>query len=425
MDVFEKLAILADAAKYDVSCSSSGSEKIGSKNQLGSTAAAGICHSWADDGRCISLLKILMTNVCVYDCAYCVNRVSNELPRALFEVDEIVDLTIQFYRRNYIEGLFLSSGVVISPNETMERLISVVKKLREEQHFNGYIHLKGIPGADPKLIEEAGRYCDRMSLNLELPTTQGLKLLAPQKNRDSILTPMLQIKEKRTEYQALKKTIKSTPDFVPAGQSTQVLVGASDETDLHILAVSQALYAKMDLKRVYYSAYVPVSNHPALTTYSGKPAALKREHRIYQADWLMRFYEFKAEEIVNESMPFLDMDLDPKCQWAVNHLEFFPMEINKVPLKALLRIPGIGPTSARRIVKARRYSALSYDDLKGLGVVLKRAKHFITCKGKFKGTFDFQPLTIKTLLLDGPGGKLNQLNMFETYPNLFLEADKK
>ena len=411
MNIFEKLEILADAAKYDVSCSSSGSNRPNTGG-LGNAAAAGICHSWADDGRCISLLKILMSNKCVYDCAYCVNRLSNDFPRAEFEPDEVVELTINFYRRNYIEGLFLSSAVTRNPNYTMERLLSVVKRLRTEENFQGYIHLKGIPGADERLIKPAGFYVDRLSINSELPTTQGLKLWAPQKDRQSILAPMKQIK---TEIDQHKLDRRSSKLFVPAGQSTQLIVGSTNETDYHIVKLSEALYNKMSLKRVYYSAYIPVNNHPDIVPHKVPP--LQREHRIYQADWLLRFYGFKADEILNEAHPNLDMLVDPKCQWALRNLDLFPMEVNRVSFLELLRIPGIGNVSARRIIAARKFGPVSYEDLKKMGVVLKRAKYFITCKGQYFGAGDLEPLKLKHILLDKP--KQSQMMLSDLYPGAF------
>ena len=354
MTANEKLSILADAAKYDVSCSSSGSARSGDKTMLGNTAMPGICHSYSDDGRCISLLKILFTNKCIYDCSYCINRQTNtEMPRAEFTPDEVVDLTIGFYRRNYIEGLFLSSGVVRNPNHTMELLLCVVKKLRAAR-FNGYIHLKGIPGADHMLIEEAGKYVDRMSINIELPTTQSLRLLAPEKKRYDMIAPMGFIKEKMSEYKALGRQFKNAPSFVPAGQSTQLIVGATADPDYKIIKISEALYKRMALKRVYYSSYVPVGR----TAIVAGPSVdlLKREHRIYQADWLLRFYGFTADEILTPDAPNLDMDVDPKCQWALRNLHLFPMDVNRVTFLELLRIPGVGNVTARRIMEIGRAS---------------------------------------------------------------------
>lgn len=415
MDTLEKLKILADAAKYDVSCSSSGSNRSAKKGALGNAALPGICHSWADDGRCISLFKILLTNHCVYDCAYCQNRSSNmDIRRVAFTVDEVVALTIQFYRRNYIEGLFLSSGIIKDANHTMSMLVQIVKRLREVECFNGYIHLKAIPGADRVLIEEAGKYVDRLSVNIELPTSKSLRLLAPDKERRLMIEPMQLIKEKCEIYQAEKRRFKSTPDFVPAGQTTQVIVGASNEPDYQILKISEAFYQRMKMKRVYYSAYMPVGNLPAVV--EDTAMSLRREHRIYQADWLLRFYGFKADEVLNESRPNLDMEVDPKCQWALANMQYFPVEIMKAPMEVLLRVPGIGHTSARRIVQARRFGMLQLDALKKLGVVMKRAQYFITVGGKSVGVVDQNPYLLKNLLLDN---MKPQINMFEAYPTVF------
>ena len=381
MDMMEKLRVLADSAKYDVSCVSSGSSRKNTPGGIGSSFAAGICHTFTGDGRCVSLLKILMTNHCIYDCAYCVNRCSNDIPRAAFTPEEIAELTINFYRRNYIEGLFLSSAVVKSPDHTMELIIRAVKLLREQYRFNGYIHIKAIPGADSRLIETAGGYVDRMSVNIELPTSEGLKLLAPQKKKEAILEPMGFINKKIKETGEYKRRFKSTPQFVPAGQSTQLIVGATDDHDLGILKLSEGLYKRFGMRRVFYSAYVPVSNHPALPK-AVKPPLL-REHRIYQADWLLRFYGFKADELLDENHKDFDMQLDPKCDWALRNLHQFPVEINKADYFVLLRVPGIGVRSAQRIIKARMIQKLDFADIKKMGVVLKRARFFITCKGKY------------------------------------------
>ncbi|MFW5992174.1 MAG: putative DNA modification/repair radical SAM protein, partial [Halanaerobiaceae bacterium] len=347
MKLLDKLSILADAAKYDVSCSSSGSSRKNSSGGVGNGAAAGICHSWADDGRCISLLKILFTNYCIFDCAYCVNRESNDIPRVFFAPEEVVDLTINFYRRNYIEGLFLSSAIMKSPDYTMELLLRTVRNLREDYKFNGYIHLKAIPGADPALIELAGGYVDRMSVNIELPSRRSLKLLAPQKNFDNIITPMKEIGTRIVENREEK-----TSSFVPAGQSTQLVVGASPEPDFHILKLSEGLYNRFNLKRVYYSAYIPVNDSPVLPEIAAPP--LLREHRLYQADWLLRFYKFTADELLDSSHPNFDIELDPKANWALNNLGKFPIEINKADYEMLLRVPGLGVKSARRIISSRR-----------------------------------------------------------------------
>lgn len=414
-DIFEKLEILSDAAKYDVSCSSSGNDRKGVKGTMGNAVKAGLCHCFAADGRCISLLKILQTNECVYDCKYCQNRLSNDVPRASFTPEEIAELTISFYRRNYIEGLFLSSGIRKNPNYTMEQIYQAIYLLRKKYLFNGYIHVKAIPGADPLLIEKTGWLADRMSVNLELPTSTGLETLAPQKSRKTILTPMRQIQMGRREQRLLlgsgvselpgevqgkearKSSVSELPvptenhfalqemhsdiGFVPAGQSTQMIVGASEESDYEIVHVAEALYQKFDLKRVFYSAFVNTTNDPALPDGREGPPLL-REHRLYQADFLMRFYQFRAEEIITKDTPFLNVQLDPKCNWALNHLEFFPVEVQAADYHTLLRIPGVGVKSARRIMAARRLGSLDFQALKKFGVVLKRAMYFITCAGK-------------------------------------------
>lgn len=380
-NIMDKLKILSDAAKYDVSCSSSGVSRKGNGRDMGNCISAGICHSFAADGRCISLLKILLSNECIYDCKYCLNRRSNDVPRATFTPDEVCELTMNFYRRNYIEGLFLSSGIIGTPNQTMEMIWQVVYKLRNVYHFRGYIHVKGIPGADPVLIQKTGYLTDRMSVNLELPTADGLKKLAPNKHRKNILTPMRQIQQGIRQGRNEVAIYRHAPDFVPAGQSTQMIVGATPESDYQIMAVAQGLYDNFELKRVFYSAYVSINEDkelPALHT--GTP--LLREHRLYQADWLMRFYQFRAEELLNEKRPNFNILLDPKCDWALQHLEQFPVEINWADYHTLLRVPGIGVNSARRICGARKTARLGFEDLKKMGVVLKRALYFITCSGK-------------------------------------------
>ena len=379
--IMDKLKILSDAAKFDVSCSSSGVSRKGNGRDMGNCISAGICHSFAADGRCISLLKILLSNECIYDCKYCLNRRSNDVPRATFTPDEVCELTMNFYRRNYIEGLFLSSGIIGTPNQTMEMIWQVVYKLRNVYHFRGYIHVKGIPGADPVLIQKTGYLTDRMSVNLELPTADGLKKLAPNKHRKNILTPMRQIQQGIRQGRNEVALYRHAPDFVPAGQSTQMIVGATPESDYQIMAVAQGLYDNFELKRVFYSAYVSINEDkelPALHT--GTP--LLREHRLYQADWLMRFYQFRAEELLNEKRPNFNILLDPKCDWALQHLEQFPVEINRADYHTLLRVPGIGVNSARRICGARKTARLGFEDLKKMGVVLKRALYFITCSGK-------------------------------------------
>ena len=421
MDVMKKLEILSDAAKYDASCSSSGSSRKNTKNGIGNAATAGICHSWAQDGRCISLLKILYTNRCIYDCKYCINRSSNEVERTSFTPKEVVDLTINFYRRNYIEGLFLSSGVEKSPDYTMENLVRILKDLRLVHNFNGYIHVKAIPGADPKLIYEAGLYADRMSVNIELPSEKSLKLLAPQKNKADILRPMGFIKQSIIESTDYKKKGFKAPKFTPGGQSTQIMVGATDESDLRVISLTEGLYDTFGLKRVYYSAYVPVVQHANLPAIQTTPPLLK-EHRMYQADWLLRFYGFKAKELLDDLNPNFDIDLDPKAFWALNNLEKFPVEIDNVPYETLLRIPGIGVTSALRIIRARRLCNLSYDNLKKLGIVLKRARFFITCSGKFYGDKDMERVRLKNYLLDYESfDKPEQLSLFNQRSDLFAK----
>ena len=409
MNIKEKLNILSAAAKYDVSCSSSGSKRKNANKGLGDTATSGICHSFTTDGRCISLLKILLTNYCIYNCKYCINASSKDIPRAAFTPEEVVDLTINFYKRNYIEGLFLSSAIFKNPNYTMELLLSVVKKLRLEENFNGYIHLKAIPGADEALIKEAGKFVDRMSVNIELPSSSSLKLLAPQKTKENILAPMSIIKNSILENTDLKKNIKSTPLFVSGGQSTQLIVGATPESDYKILNLSENLYNKFNLKRVYYSAYVPVvKNEKALPDITHPP--LVREHRLYQADWLLRFYGFKAKELLSNENENFDLNFDPKTSCALNNINNFPIEINKASYDELLRIPGVGVRSAQRILITRRVHSLSFEDLKKIGVVLKRAKYFITCKGKYYGDVSFDDEKIRTRLLYMDKPKLDNKN---------------
>ena len=396
MDLATKLSILADAAKYDVACTSSGISRKSAKGQLGNAMAAGCCHSFTPDGRCITLLKVLMTNVCIYDCAYCVNRCSNEVARAAFTPEELADLTIQFYRRNYIEGLFLSSGVIDSPDATSELMIRTLELLRNEHQFRGYIHAKAVPGTSPELVDKLGRLADRMSVNLELPSQKSLQLLCPQKDKQRLIAPMRQIQgnmaqDRETRSLARRKTtyLPSTRPtnrqraYVPAGQSTQMIIGATPESDFQILNLSQALYKSLGLKRVFFSAYLPVSNDERLP--QGAAVQLNREHRLYQADWLLRFYKFDVSEIIDAESPNLDADLDPKANWAINHLDMFPVEVNTAPLEALLRVPGIGPRGARLIVRARRTSCLREAELRKLGIAYKRARYFITCNGKYAG----------------------------------------
>ena len=404
----EKLAILADAAKYDVSCSSSGSNRKGVKGDLGNTSAFGICHSFTEDGRCISLLKILLTNHCIYDCVYCVSRRSNDIKRAAFTVEEIVDLTINFYRRNYIEGLFLSSGVFKDPNTTMERLVRVAKKLRLEERFNGYIHLKTIPGASDELIREAGLYADRLSINLEIPTKEGLKLLAPEKDHKQMLSNVEFVKNELAINTIEKQKYKHAPKFAPAGQTTQMIIGATNETDQKIIHVADYMYQKLDLKRVYYSGYVPVLQDSRLPSLQSQVPVV-RENRLYQADWLMRYYGFAPNEIVDDRQPFLDLERDPKLAWALRNSHVFPIDINQAPREMLLRIPGVGVRSVQKILMARKFQTLSYYDLKKMGVTLSRAKYFITCSGAtpLAGTID--PLRLRSLLLGQSHSKHKQL----------------
>lgn len=396
MDVADKLEILADAAKYDVACTSSGVDRGAKRGQLGNVMGAGCCHSFTPDGRCISLLKVLLTNVCVYDCAYCVNRASNDAPRCAFTPRELADLTISFYRRNYIEGLFVSSGVMKSPDHTTELMIKTLRILREEYGFRGYIHAKAVPGTSPELIDRLGHLADRMSVNLELPSQKSLALLCPEKRKQQLLAPMRQIRDSRAEdadtralvrknttYFTDTRPVKRERAFVPAGQSTQIIIGATPESDFQILNLSAALYRTLSLKRVFFSAYLPVNSDARLPDASA--VQLNREHRLYQADWLMRFYKYDVTEIIDEDNPFLDPLLDPKANWAVNHLEHFPVEVNTAPLEMLLRVPGIGPRGARLIMKARRTCCLHEPELRKLGIAYKRARFFITCNGKYAG----------------------------------------
>ena len=406
----EKLRILSDAAKYDVSCSSSGSDRKNTNNGLGNGAISGICHSWSADGRCVSLLKILMTNYCIYNCKYCISRKSNDIERAILTPDEIVRLTINFYRRNYIEGLFLSSGVIKNADYTMEQMIAVAKKLRLEERFNGYIHMKVIPGASRELIHEMGLYVDRVSVNIELAESKALKLLAPDKKPTDISTSMGLIRKNQIQNTEEKKLFKSTPSFIPAGQTTQMIIGAGGESDYAILSKSENLYKNFDLKRVYYSAYVPVNKSGILANAETVP--MIREHRLYQADWLLRFYDFKAGEILDEKNPFIDPLLDPKANWAVQNWHLFPIEINRASYKDLLRIPGIGVTSAKRIVMARKYSIIKYEHLKKLGVVIKRAKYFITVNGEFLGFRKESPELIRNALIEKEKMAMQQMKLF-------------
>ena len=377
-EILDKLQTLAESAKYDVSCASSGTTRKNIPGGIGSTSGWGICHSFTEDGRCVSLLKIMLTNYCIYDCAYCINRRTNDLKRATFAVEELVELTIEFYRRNYIEGLFLSSGVINTPDYTMERMVRVIKELRITYKFNGYIHMKSIPGASQQLVHEAGLYADRLSVNIEIPTEQNLKMLAPEKDHESVYKPMLYIQQGVLESAEERQKHRSAPRFAPAGQSTQMIIGATNETDKQILFTSAALYNRPCMKRVYYSGYIPVNSYDTRLP-SVKQAPLVRENRLYQADWLLRFYEFNVDEIVDDKNPDLDLEIDPKLSWALRHPEYFPVDVNKADYSTILRIPGIGVKSAKLIVMSRRYARLKSADLKKMGIVMKKAQYFITC----------------------------------------------
>lgn len=400
--LMDKLEILAEGAKYDVSCASSGSFRR-NRDGIGNAASCGICHSWTSDGRCVSLLKVLMTNSCIYDCAYCINRRSNDVRRVMLTPAEVAELTIGFYRRNYIEGLFLSTGVVRSPDYTMELLIAAVRTLRQEYRFNGYIHLKLVPGADPLLVREAGLIADRVSVNLELPTREGLALLAPDKSRDAVVAPMQQVNRLIAVNRGERRESRKVPRFVPAGQSTQLIVGATDESDRQIVTLSEQLYRRLDLKRVYYSAFIPVVADTRLPDRPTSP--LRREHRLYQADWLLRYYGFSAHELLDDRMPNLESDLDPKTGWALRHLELFPVEVNRVDYETLLRIPGIGVRSAQRIIWARRQGHLAIDELAKLGVVMKRARYFVTARGRYAGECALESSDLRSRLVTGPAPK--------------------
>ena len=421
MDLQKKLEILADAAKYDVACTSSGVDRKNDGRGLGNCTAPGICHSFSAGGRCISLLKILFTNECIYDCRYCMNRRSNDILRASFTPQEICELTVGFYRRNYIEGLFLSSGIIRSPDFTMELLYQTLYKLRHEYQFQGYIHVKAIPGADPELVERTGYLADRMSVNLELPTAEGLQMLAPQKKRSGMLAPIRQVQQMRNQNKKELTVYRHAPRFVPAGQSTQMIIGATGENDFQIMKVAEHMYKKYELKRVFYSAFIRVNDDSLLPALPGGPPLL-REHRLYQADWLLRYYGFETEELLSEDRPDFNVFLDPKCDWALRHLEQFPVEVMRADYYTLLRVPGIGYRSARRIVKARRLGTLDYPDLKKMGVVLKRAVYFITCGGKQMYPVKLQEDYILRNILDGkeklqPGFKqepaYEQLSLFD------------
>jgi len=413
--VSEKLSILADAAKYDVSCASSGSKRKNTGKGLGNTGE-GICHSYTEDGRCVSLLKILLTNYCIFDCAYCVSRRSNDVKRAAFTVQEVVDLTLNFYRRNYIEGLFLSSGIFKDPDYTMERLVRVAKKLRLEHRFNGYIHLKTIPGASNELMHEAGLYADRLSVNIEVPTEEGLKLLAPEKSRSQMVKPMAYLSGEILRLKEEKQTLKTAPLFAPAGQSTQMVIGAAGESDKDILFTADSFYKKHKLKRVYYSGYVPISADNRLPA-MGTLVPVVRENRLYQADWLMRFYGFKIREIVSDTNPMLELDIDPKLSWALRNLDLFPLDINKAQLEQILRVPGIGLGSAKKIVEGRRFSRLTWEHLKKMGVAVNRARYFVFCSSRIFEKQDLTSQQIRKFILEESASKYSkplspQLSLF-------------
>ena len=432
MELNEKLRILGDAAKYDAACTSSGTDRKGSRGSMGSAHASGICHSFAGDGRCISLLKVLLSNACAYDCAYCVNRRSNDVPRASFMPRELADLTMQFYRRNYIEGLFLSSGIIGTPDNTCEKMIAVLRILREEYRFRGYIHAKAIPGADPILIRQLGLLADRMSVNIEMPSSTSLTRLAPNKTKKAILAPMDYMSQRIEENSRDLVRYRHAPKFAPAGQSTQMIIGASPETDYHILKLSEGLYRRYGLKRVFFSAYVPVVPHPLLPG-ADTPPPLWREHRLYQADWLLRFYGFDADELLDEEHAALHPYLDPKCHWALRHSGLFPLEVNRASHEELLRVPGIGAKSAWRILQARRACPLSWDALEKIGVVMKRAQYFLLCRGKRKPGLETRRSTLlaammsererKRYLLES--GEVQQLSLFEQETATFLSARRE
>ena len=414
MDTMQKLEILADAAKYDVACTSSGNNRASTTGALGNAVACGICHSFTPDGRCISLLKILLTNTCIYDCKYCHNRHSNDVPRATFTPWEIGEITNRFYQRNYIEGLFLSSAVVKNPDYTMELIIATLHIVRETYRFNGYIHVKAIPGASQSLIHQAGLLADRISVNIELPSQASLEKFAPDKSKTDILTPMKQVRNGIIQSKNELTLYRHAPKFAPAGQSTQMIVGASPESDSKIITLTEGLYNNYKLKRVFFSAYIPVGHHPLLPT-AGPP--LRREHRLYQADWLLRFYGYKAKELFTSPDENLSLDLDPKCHWALSNLHMFPVEINKADYLTLLRVPGIGQRSAEKIVAARRVGNLNFEDLKKMRVVLKRAKYFILCNGTMYEKIRLEPEVLKPRLTEGHD--FTQLTLQDTNPEIF------
>ena len=413
MQLEDKLAILADSAKYDVACTSSGVDRAGVHGKLGCSVAAGICHSFTPDGRCISLLKVLYSNACCYDCGYCVNRRSNDVPRATFTPRELAELTIGFYKRNYIEGLFLSSAVIGTPDYTMERMIEALRILRQEYHFNGYIHAKTIPGADAELVRRIGLLADRLSVNIELPSEASLSLLAPDKKKQAILKPMGQIAVQSAQSKKELVLYRHAPAFAPAGQSTQMIIGATPESDRHIMGLAESLYKKYSLKRVFFSAYLPVNSDSRLPALDVRPPLL-REHRLYQADWLLRFYKFRAEEILTPEEPDFDEELDPKCNWALRHRELFPVEINRASYEMLLRVPGIGVKSALRIVRLRRYGYLSFDDLHRLGIVMKRACYFITIGGRYYGNVSLDNAHLRNRLISRTAAReVREMSLFD------------
>ncbi|WP_299431966.1 putative DNA modification/repair radical SAM protein [uncultured Aquimarina sp.] len=414
--ISEKLSILADAAKYDVSCSSSGGKRANSQKGLGNNTGMGICHSYTEDGRCVSLLKILLTNHCIFDCAYCVTRKSNDIKRAAFKIQEVVDLTINFYRRNYIEGLFLSSGIFKNSDYTMERLIAVAKKLRLEENFNGYIHLKSIPGTSDELMREAGLYADRLSVNIEIPTVSGLKLLAPDKKHEDFIKPMKKVKNEIIQYRSEHKIIKNTPRYAPAGQSTQMIIGATGESDRDIMYSATYYYKKFNMRRVYYSGYIPITTDDRLPSIKTEVPIL-RENRLYQTDWLLRFYGFSVNELLNDQHKNLELDIDPKLSWALRNLEMFPIDINKADKSMLARIPGIGMQSVSKILQARRFRKLDWTHLKAIGIALNRAQYFITCNSNNFFHQDRTPLKLKNLIMKNSKSKSakyfsNQLSLF-------------
>lgn len=414
MDTMQKLKILADSAKYDASCSSSGSSRKNTPGGIGNAAPMGVCHSFSGDGRCVSLLKLLLSNCCIYDCQYCINRTSNDVPRASFTPREVADLTINFYKRNYIEGLFLSSAVIKSPDYTMEKIIECLSILRNEYKFNGYIHAKTIPGASSELIDRVGLLADRTSVNIELPSNDSLTAFAPQKTKASIIAPMRRISEGISMGKHEMTLYKHAPSYSPAGQSTQMIIGATPENDRHIITLSENLYKRYSLKRVYYSAYVPIGTNPRLPVVS---PPLLREHRLYQADWLMRFYGFSSSELLDSEHPNFNNIIDPKCDWALRHLELFPLEINSAPYQMLLRVPGLGIRGAQKIISARRFSKLSFNDLKKMRISLKRAKYFITCCGKtYQGLWLRYELLTPFLLSDNQTNACGQLELFDNLP---------